>query len=328
MQHDDIPNNGHDMTTDASSSHDTGHDTDHKAGMVALIGPPNVGKSTLLNALIGEKLAIVTPKPQTTRSQITGIYTVPDLQIVFFDTPGIHQRKGKLNKFLLQSAWQSLQEADVAVACIDAAKALKADGIAGQIAQIKTPLVQSGLPLVVLLNKADLVRDKGRLLPLLQEAAELFPEATVIPVSALKEDNLEALIKILAERLPLSPPLFPEDQLSTAPVRFMAAEIIREKLFLQLRQEVPYGVAVDIEQWDEDPDTGFTRINAVIYVGRDQHKGMVIGKQGKTLKDVGAQARQEIQELLEAKVFLELFVKVKEDWTESPAMLLELGYRL
>lgn len=314
------------MTPSPSGEHSP--HTTHRAGMVALIGPPNVGKSTLLNALIGEKLAIVTPKPQTTRSQITGIYTVPGLQIVFFDTPGIHQRKGKLNKFLLQSAWQSLQEADAAVACIDAAKALKADGLAAQVHQIKQPLEQSGLPLVVLLNKADLVKDKGRLLPLLEEAAALFPEAMVIPVSALREDNLQPLVKTLAAHLPLSPPLFPEDQLSTAPVRFMAAEIVREKLFLQLRQEVPYGVAVAIEQWDEDPNTGFTQINAVIYVGRDGHKGMVIGKRGATLREVGVQARQEIQELLEAKVHLELFVKVKEDWTESPSMLHELGYRL
>ncbi|GAB7079486.1 GTPase Era [Megalodesulfovibrio paquesii] len=299
----------------------------HRAGMAALIGPPNVGKSTLLNAIIGEKLAIVTPKPQTTRTQITGIHTVPGLQIVFFDTPGIHQRKGRLNKALLQAAWQSLHEADVAVACLDAAKAVKADGLAPQVAQIKGPLLSSGLPLLVVLNKVDLVKDKGRLLPLLEEAAALFPEAEIIPVSAVRKTNLDRLLERIAAHLPESEPLFPEDQISTAQVRFLAAEIVREKLFLQLRQEVPYGVAVDIEQWEEDPATGFTRISAVIYLAREAHKGMVIGRQGQTLKEIGMLAREEIQELLEAKVHLELFVKVKEDWTENPTMLRELGYQ-
>lgn len=299
-----------------------------RAGHAVLLGPPNVGKSTLMNALLGEKLAIVTPKPQTTRTQIAGIYNAPGLQIVFLDTPGIHQRKGRLNKTMLQAAWQSLHEADVVVAVLDAAKAVEQQdrgGLERQATATRDRVLASGLPVVVALNKSDAVKDKRALLPLLQQAATLFPDAEVVPLSARREDGLDRLVKAIAAHLPEGEALYPEDQLSTAPQRFLAAEIVREKLFLALRQEVPYSVAVDVETWEQEADRA--RIHAVIYVGREGHKGMVIGRQGQTLREIGTTARTDIEDLLQTPVHLELFVKVKEDWTEDPGMLRELGYQ-
>lgn len=300
--------------------------TTHRCGWVALMGPPNAGKSTLLNALLGQKVTIVTPKPQTTRNQIVGILTDDDAQAIFMDTPGLSQVRGRLSKTMIQAVWQSLGQADVIVLMLDAHLYIrKPEFLERDIAPVAQALAGDERPLVVVVNKVDMFADKSRMLPLLTRLNEMWPRAEIFPVSALRKDGLPELAALLKSLLPEGEEQFPEDQISTAPVRFMAAEIIREKLFLLLRQEVPYSIAVDIESWQEDAERGQTVIHALIYVASPQHKGMVIGKGGSTLKQVGIEARKDIQELIEGKVHLELWVKVREQWTEDPAFLRELG---
>lgn len=297
-----------------------------RCGWVALLGPPNAGKSTLLNSYLGQKVAIVTPRPQTTRNQITGILSEPDAQVIFMDTPGVHQLRGKMNRVLLQAAWQAMDDADVLVLILDGDMyARKPDYLDNDIKPLSGPLQAEKRPVFVAVNKVDLLGDKSKMLPILESLSTLLPQAEIFPVSALKEDGIAALLNAIKAKLPEGEAQFPEDQLSTLPLRFMAAEIIREKLFLGLRQELPYFVAVDIENWQEEPERGLTVINAVIYVGRDSHKGIVIGQGGKNLKEVGQAARKEIAELLGTKVHLELWVKVKENWPEDLNFLHQLG---
>ena len=273
----------------------------YRCGWVALMGPPNAGKSTLLNALLGQKVSIVTPKPQTTRNQIVGIHTDASAQAIFMDMPGLSQVRGRAHLYIRHPEFLERDLAPVADA-----------------------LANETRPMIVVVNKVDLFADKSRMLPLLTRLSEMWPHAEIFPVSALTKDGLPDLLALLCSRLPQREAQFPEDQISTAPVRFMAAEIIREKLFLQLRQEVPYSIAVDIEQWEEDAERGQTIIHAVIYVARAMHKGMVIGKGGQVLKQVGTEARKDMVELLGGKVHLELWVKVRENWTEDPALVQEL----
>jgi len=298
----------------------------HKFGMVALIGPPNAGKSTLMNKYLGQKVAIVSPKPQTTRNRISGILTEDDAQIVFLDTPGIHQLRGKMNRFLLESAWSALTSADAVVVLIDAALyCVKPHLLEKEIAPLVKPIGESGRPVLVAVNKIDRVKEKDKLLPLMARVAEMWPEAKYIPVSALRGKGTEHLMDEIMELLPEGPPMFPEDQISTAPMRFMASEIIREKLFYSLRQELPYSTAVEIEQWDEETREDMIIINAVIYTSRKSHKGMIIGKQGANLKRIGTDARKDISELTGTKVHLEMWVKVREGWTEDPGFLRAMG---
>ncbi|MFW5734399.1 MAG: GTPase Era [Oceanidesulfovibrio sp.] len=298
----------------------------YRAGWIALLGPPNVGKSTLLNAMVGQKVAIVTSKPQTTRTQVTGILSRQDAQLVFFDTPGLHNRGGRMNRALLQAAWQALSGADVVVLVLDMAFAASRTHIfMDEIREFAETLLDSGRPLLVALNKVDIVKPKDVLLPIMQDLAELLPGATLFPISALRVEGLQPLIESMIEHLPESPPLFPPDQVSTAPMRFMAAELLREKLFEATRQEVPYSLAVDVEEWDEDPETGRVAISAVVFVARETHKRIVIGKNGGVLKEAATKTRHELMEMLGRKVHLEVWVKVKENWTENPAMLRQLG---
>lgn len=298
----------------------------HKFGMVALIGPPNAGKSTLMNKYLGQKVAIVSPKPQTTRNRISGILTTKESQIVFLDTPGIHQLRGKMNRFLLESAWSALSSADVVVVLIDAALySLKPKLLEKEIAPLVKPIAESGRPVLVAVNKIDRVKDKSLLLPVLSRLAELWPDAEYIPVSALRGQGTEELLARILEFIPDGPPMFPEDQISTAPLRFMASEIIREKLFYSLRQELPYSTAVEIEVWDEETRKDMIIVNAIIYTSRKSHKGMIIGKQGSNLKRIGTDARLDIAELVGNKVHLELWVKVREGWTEDPGFLRAIG---
>ncbi|MDR1125127.1 MAG: GTPase Era [Deltaproteobacteria bacterium] len=296
----------------------------HRCGWVALMGPPNAGKSTLLNKYLGQKVAIVTPRPQTTRNQITGILSGPDAQVIFMDTPGIHQLRGKMNRLLLQSAWQAMENADALLLALDGDMyARKPEFLEHDIKPILPPLREEKRPVLLAVNKVDLLGDKSRLLPLLETLHAELPRAEIFPVSALTGNGLPELLAHLKKYLPEAPAQFPDEQLSTLPLRFMAAELVREKLFLSMRQELPYYTAVDIEKWEEEP--GLTRVNAVIYVGRAQHKGMVIGRQGKNLKQVGEAARKEMEELLGAKVYLELWVKIKENWPEDLNFLHTLG---
>ncbi len=298
----------------------------HKFGTVALIGPPNAGKSTLMNQYLGQKVAIVSPRPQTTRNRISGILTTDEAQIVFLDTPGIHQLRGKMNRFLLESAWNALASSDVVVVLVDAALyASKPRLMEKELKPLAKPVAESGRPVLVAVNKIDRVKDKPAMLPVMAALGELWPEAEMIPVSALRGKGTDELLARLLDFIPEGPPMFPEDQISTAPVRFMAAEIIREKLFYTLRQELPYSTAVEIEVWDETSRPDMTLVNAVIYTAQKNHKGMIIGKQGANLKKIGSEARKEICELLDCKVHLELWVKVRSGWTEDPGFLRAMG---
>ena len=303
--------------------------TAHRCGWVALMGPPNAGKSTLTNALVGQKVAIVTAKPQTTRNRIVGILTQKDAQVIFMDTPGVHalrgQTRGQLGKIMVQSAWQSFAVANCIVLVIDGDLYLrKPDFMERDLAPLIQPLAEEERPVVVVVNKVDLFHDKSRMLPLLESVAQMFPKAEIFPASALRRNGVEQLLELIRSHLPEGEAQFPEDQLSTAPMKFMAAEIIREKLFEKLYQEVPYSVAVDVEVWDEEDDRGL--IHAAIYVAKSSHKAMVIGRAGEGIKAIGTAARKEIRDLVDKKVHLELWVKVREDWVDDPQFLHSLGF--
>ena len=303
--------------------------TAHRCGWVALMGPPNAGKSTLTNALVGQKVAIVTAKPQTTRNRIVGILTQKDAQVIFMDTPGVHalrgQTRGQLGKIMVQSAWQSFAVANCIVLVIDGDLYLrKPDFMERDLAPLIQPLAEEERPVVVVVNKVDLFHDKSRMLPLLESVAQIFPKAEIFPASALRRNGVEQLLELIRSHLPEGEAQFPEDQLSTAPMKFMAAEIIREKLFEKLYQEVPYSVAVDVEVWDEEDDR--VLIHAAIYVAKPSHKAMVIGRAGEGIKAIGTAARKEIRDLVDKKVHLELWVKVREDWVDDPQFLHSLGF--
>lgn len=298
----------------------------HRCGWVALMGPPNAGKSTLLNALVGQKVTIVTPKPQTTRNQIVGILTDKNAQVIFMDTPGVAKLRGGLNKSMIQAVWQSLSQANVIMLALDANLYIKhPEDLERDLAPVREALAEDKRPLIVVPNKVDLFADKSKMLPLLTKIGEMWPNAEIFPISALTGDGLEELKLLIESKLPEGPAIFPEDQISTAPLRFMAAEIIREKLFLQLRQEVPYGVAVEVENWEEEPEKNLAIIHAVIYVARPMYKAMIIGKGGSIIKEIGTKARKDIEELLGTRVHLELWVKVREDWTSDQAFINNLN---
>ncbi|SBV94808.1 GTPase Era [uncultured delta proteobacterium] len=298
----------------------------YRCGWVAIMGPPNAGKSTLLNALLGQKVAIVTPKAQTTRNRITGILSGPDAQVIFMDTPGIHTTRGKMNRLMSQTAWEASKDADILMVMLDAELYLRRpEYMEKDIKPLLEAIRAETRPVLVLANKVDLIGDKSRLLPLMEQLHETWPLAELFPVSALNEVGLDGLLAKIKKDLPEGPAQFPEDQLSTVPVRFMAAESIREKLFINLHQELPYAIAVDIENWEEDPERNLTIINAAIYVMRPSQKAIVIGKGGANLKKIGQAARLEIADILGTKVHLELWVKVREDWTEDMGFLHSLA---
>lgn len=297
-----------------------------RSGYVAMIGPPNAGKSTLLNAFVGQKVSIVSPKPQTTRNRISGILTEKDFQAIFLDTPGLLDKRGLMQKIMREEAWQSLAMTDLILTVFDADLSIRRpDLLKADLNLLGQTMGASKKPLFVALNKVDLFRDKHPLLPVLEHVHQVWPEARLFPVSAKSGRGLDELRDDIVASLPEGPAIFPEDQISTAPLRFMAAEIIREKLFLSLRQELPYSVAVAIELWNEGPEPEPLHISAVIYVSRRSHKGMIIGRHGQMLKDTGTAARKDIEALAGRKVFLELWVKVREDWTEDQVFLRSLS---
>jgi len=299
--------------------------TTHRFGHVALMGPPNAGKSTLLNHFLGQKLAIVSPKPQTTRNAIRGILSTGDTQIVFLDTPGVHRMAGRMNRLLLEAAWGALSQADAVVLILDMQLYSKKPHLFDrEIAPLTDPIGRVGKPVFIAANKVDAIRPKEKMLPLLLRVGQAFPQAEIFPVSAATGEGVADLLAAVTKVVPEGPAQYPEDQLSTASLRFLAAEIIREKLFLELEQELPYNTIVEIEQWEE-PEAGAALINACIHVARSTHKGMVIGKGGQLLKKIGTAARIELEVMLERPVHLELWVKVREDWTEDTAFLREMG---
>lgn len=291
-----------------------------------MLGPTNAGKSTLLNRIIGQKVSIVSPKPQTTRNSISGILTQEDAQIVFLDTPGLHRQKRGIAPLLMRSAHAALGQADVVLVVLDAARYVRSPGgPAEALRPVVNALKGCGVPVVVAVNKVDLVKDKGRLLPLLASVGDLLPGAELFPVSAASGLGVDELVRALFTRLPEGPARYDADDVSTASVRFMVAEIVREKLFMALGEELPYSTAVTVEQWDETSQPGLVKIRASILVARESHKPMVIGKGGERIKDVGQKARADIEALLGGQVFLELWVKVRPGWAADPALLRELG---
>lgn len=291
----------------------------HRCGFAAIVGRPNVGKSTLLNALLGCKVSIVSPKPQTTRHRILGILTRPTAQIVFVDTPGLHAgARRAMNRHMNRTALASLQDADVNVFVVEALRWTDEDQ------QVLDALVKQGRPIVLALNKVDRVHPKERLLPFIEEMSRRTDFAEMVPTSALKGNQLDALPELIARYLPVSPPHFPPEQVTDRSEQFQAAEIVREKLTVRLHQELPYGLTVGIEQFREEE--GRLLVNAVIWVERTGQKAIVIGHGGEQLKEVGRAARIEMSERFGRSVHLELWVKVKENWSDSEAALRQLGY--
>jgi len=291
-----------------------------KSGFVSLIGRPNAGKSTLLNALVGQKVAIVADKPQTTRTAIQGVVTLPEAQIVFVDTPGIHKADSQLNKRLMDTVRNSLEERDLLLFVADAARRFgEEDRRAIDVAR------RIGTPVVLVLNKVDLLKDKSALLPLIEEYKAVYEFADYVPVSAVRKIGLDDLRRVILQRLPEGPAYFPEDYVTDQPERFMAAELVREKVLQATRQEVPHSVTVMVDKWEETP--AITRIYATIRVERDGQKAIVIGTGGAMLKQIGTQARQEMEKLFGVKVYLDLHVRVEPGWREKRAFLNALDWR-
>jgi GTP-binding protein Era len=291
-----------------------------KSGLIALLGRPNVGKSTLLNVLVGEKIAIVSAKPQTTRSRITGIKTTAEAQLIFVDTPGLARPRSALNRHMMQIARDAYQGVDVILLVTEASgpDPLAVDEfILQQLKDVNTPIF-------LVINKIDLI-DHRQLLPLIETYRDRFPFAEYVPVSALKEVNIEALLRTIGQYLPAGPRYFPTDQLTDQPERFLIAELIREQIFAQMEQEVPYQTAVMVEEM-EDTDSGVLHVEATIYVERDSQKGIIIGKRGNRLKQIGQAARQEIERRLNTRVYLALWVKVRKDWSENEQLIRDMGY--
>ena len=290
-----------------------------RSGFAALVGRPNVGKSTLLNALVGEKVSIVTPRPQTTRHRILGIANLPAAQIAFVDTPGLH-REGRraLNKAMNRTATAALEDADVAVLVVEASQWTEGDELA------LSRLARARRPAILAVNKIDRVRPRERLLPYLAAAGGRHAFLAIVPVSALKADNVADLRATIAAHLPESPALFPADTVTDRGAQFRIAEAIREKLTLELNQEVPYGIAVEVEQLSDETDGQLT-IDASIWVDREGQKPIVIGARGGRLKRVGRAARLALNELLGRRVHLNLWVKVRENWADNARALKQLG---
>ena len=293
-----------------------------RCGFAALVGRPNVGKSTLLNALLGRKLSIVSPKPQTTRTRLHGVLNRPGLQIVFVDLPGLHARQPRaLNRFMNRMALASLADSDVNLFVVEALRWTDEDE------QALAELRQAGRPILLLVNKVDRIRPREKLLPYLEQVSHKAEFAGIIPVSALKKDNLERLPELIATHLPESPLLFPPEHVTDASERFMAAEIIREKLTLRLQQELPYGIAVEIEAMGElEDEPGKLLIQAVIWVERAGQKAIVIGKGGAQLKEIGTAARLDLKAHFGRPVHLELWVKVREGWSDDERVLRRFGF--
>jgi len=295
----------------------------HRCGSVAVIGRPNVGKSTLTNALVGAKISIVSNRPQTTRHRLLGIATYPQGQIVLVDTPGLHRGQGKfkasaMSRVMNRAARGSLEDVNAAVMVIEAGRWDEEDTLAYNV------LSDAGIPVVLVVNKVDRLKDKAALLPFLGQVSEGREFAAVHPISALKRKGLEALVKDLLGLLPEAPPMFGEDEITDRSQRFLAGELVREQLMRQLGEELPYATTVEIERFAEDGN--LLRIGAVIWVEREGQKAIVIGKGGTRLKEIGAKARQQMERLFGAKVFLETWVRVREGWSDDEAALKAFGY--
>lgn len=289
-----------------------------KAAFIAICGSPNVGKSTILNRIIGTKLSIVSPKVQTTRTSLHGIYNKDDCQMIFVDTPGIFSPKRSLEEAIVKTAWSALEGIDLIILVIDAVRGICADTeiIINQFKNFK-------IKPILLINKQDLVT-KEKLKKLIQECYDSGLFNKVLSISAIKNQSIDEMLEFLISQTPESPWYFPEDQMTTAPLRVISSEITREKLFLNLSDELPYNLTVETESWIHQKDSSI-RINQIIFVAKETHKQIILGNKGTMIKKIGMQARKEIEELVEAKVHLFLFVKVRENWVNDPERYKYLG---
>ena len=291
--------------------------TTHKSGFAAIVGRPNVGKSTLLNRVVGQKIAIMSDKAQTTRNKIQGVYTTPDAQIVFIDTPGIHKPKHRLGDFMVETAYSALREVDVTLFMISAdQKRGKGDDF------IIERLRKNETPVFLVINKIDKVHP-DELLAIIEDYAAQMTFAEIVPISATEGNNFETLMRLVIDQMPEGPQYFPEDQITDHPEYFIVSELVREKVLLLTRDEVPHSVAVVVDSMKRDE----IHIQATIVVERDSQKGIIIGKGGKMLKQIGTKARLDIEHLLDDKVYLELWVKVQKDWRDKQTFLTDYGYR-
>ena len=301
------------------------NDTQVRSGMVAIVGPPNAGKSTLLNTLLGQKISIVTPKPQTTRNRILGVVSEKDYQIVLLDTPGLHAAREPLNREMVRIAMDSLAEVDVVLFLLDVSLPAPEKTKEERDREFANWLGRVVSPAILVLNKIDLI-DFKQLLPLIEAYAAFFPFRAIVPVSALKGEGCEDLVSEILKLLPVGPRYYPDDMPTDASARFLAAEIIREKVFLKTGQEIPYSTAVLIDSFQEDQEKGMVTIHATIVVEKDSQKGIIIGKGGLKLQGIGTAARRDIEEMLDQKVLLKLWVKVKKNWSQDERFLRELGF--
>ncbi|HRS97642.1 MAG TPA: GTPase Era [Smithella sp.] len=290
-----------------------------RSGFIGIVGRPNVGKSTLFNAILGDKISIITPKPQTTRNRITGIKNYPDAQLIFLDTPGIHQPKTPLNRAMVQTARETIGSVDVLLMLIEANA-----GAHPQDLFLIESLGQIKVPVILAMNKID-VMEKKFLLPLMDQFRKLYEYQEIFPISALTGYDVDELLSAVKDMLPEGPKYYPDDIQTDATERFIAAEFIREKITLHTKQEIPYSTAVEIDSFTEDEAKNVIHIRATINVERDSQKAIVIGRKGAMLKTIGTEARKDMENLFGAKVFLELFVRVRKEWTTSDKMLREFG---
>lgn len=290
-----------------------------RSGFVSIIGRPNVGKSTLMNRILNEKIAIVSSKPQTTRNRIIGIKHLTNAQIIFLDTPGIHKPKFMMNKRMVKIAMDTLREDDLTLFLVEA---MTSPGSGDRF--ILEELKRVEKPAFLLINKVDLVK-KEMTLPLIDEYSSLMDFKEIIPISALKGENVEHVVETMVKYLPPGEPFYSDEMVTDQTLRFMAAEIIREKIFKKTEEEIPYSVAVLIEEFLEKNEKDLIKIKALILVEKDSQKGIIIGKSGKMLKAIGTEARRDLEELLESKVFLDIWVKAKKDWRQDEKILAEMG---
>lgn len=293
---------------------------EYKSGFAALIGRPNVGKSTLLNQVIGQKIAIMSDKPQTTRNKIHGVYTTEEAQIVFLDTPGIHKPQSKLGNFMMKTAEGTLSEVDVILFLIDVV-----EGLGGGDRFIIERLKSVNTPVILVLNKIDQIHPEA-LLPIIEQYSKLYDFVQIVPISAIHGNNVNTLLEQIFQYLPEGPQYYPDDQITDHPEQFVCAELIREKILHMTREEIPHSIAVYIEEMKVE-DNGIVHISGVILVERDSQKGIIIGKKGVLLKEIGKRAREDMERLLGSKIFLELWVKVKKDWRNQERVLSDLGFR-
>ncbi len=294
-------------------------DTAFRCGYVAILGRPNVGKSTLLNRLLGQKISITSNKPQTTRHRILGIHSTRDAQVLYVDTPGLHtDARTAINRYMNRTASNVIQDVDVILFLVESLAWGRDDEA------VLKRIAGTSVPVILVINKVDKIRDKKQLMPFLEKLTGMYAYRGVVPLSASKGDNIPALETMVEGLLPVNPPVYPDEQLTDKSMRFIAAEIIREKLMRRLYKELPYSLTVEIEQYKEGPEQ--VQINAVIWVERESQKGIVIGKKGEGLKAVGTQARHELEKILDQKVCLKLWAKVRSGWSDDERHLRSFGY--